>query len=92
MKGLPVAFPYKSEQYYMGVDPAIKVLASTKYEPAHEIVMPVVWTKMWGKGRVFYSALGHRFEEFQQYPHVLDMTLRGLIWAAKGKPRAKASA
>jgi type 1 glutamine amidotransferase len=45
--------------------------------------MPVVWTKQWGRGRVFYSALGHKVSEFTRYPHVLDMTCRGLLWAGR---------
>jgi hypothetical protein len=45
--------------------------------------MPVVWTKTWGKGRVFYSALGHDPSEFDAYPEVFAMALRGLQWAAR---------
>ena len=84
MKGMPKTFDYNSEQYYMGVDPGIKVLATTKYQfEGQTVIMPVVWVKMWGKGRVFYSALGHRYEEFRKYPQVLEMTIRGLMWAAR---------
>src|SRR5688572_16098949 len=61
-------FDVSSEQYYMHVDPAVKVLASTKFptpgaDGPHlrngEFDMPVVWTKFHGKGRVFYNSLGH---------------------------------
>lgn len=87
-KGLPKRFKYRSEQYYMMVDPSITVLAETIYKhEGRRIRMPVVWTKPWGKGRVFFSALGHVAEEFTQYPHVLDMTTRGLLWAAKRKKK-----
>lgn len=85
-KDLPKRFKYNSEQYYMLIEPSVKVLATTQYKhDGKRITMPVIWTKTWGEGRVFYSALGHRFEEFQTYPKVLDMTLKGLLWAAAGK-------
>ena len=84
--GLPATFPYKSEQYYMLVDPGVRVLADTMYEhEGRRAVVPVVWTKHWGRGRVFYSALGHVAKEFTEYPHVLEMTVRGMLWAAGGK-------
>jgi len=83
-KGMPKSFKYNSEQYYMGIDPAINVLACTPYEfEGQKCKMPVVWTKTWGKGRVFYSALGHVAEEFRKYPDVLEMTTRGMLWAAR---------
>jgi type 1 glutamine amidotransferase len=84
--GLPHTFPYKSEQYYMLTDPGNRVLAETLYErDGRRVAMPVVWTKSWGKGRVFFSSLGHVAAEFTQYPQVLEMTVRGLVWAAEGK-------
>ena len=39
-------FSVTSEQYYMHVDPAIQVHATTRFG---ETVMPVVWTKTWGQ-------------------------------------------
>jgi len=86
-KSMKPRFKYNSEQYYMIIDPAIEVLADTVY-PSPEgkkVVLPVAWKKMWGKGRVFYSALGHVADEFVKYPDVLAMTIRGLLWAAEGK-------
>jgi len=82
-KGLPTIFPYRSEQYYMMYEPSIQVLADTEY--VHEgraMTMPVSWVKMWGKGRIFYSALGHDPAEFSQFPEALTLTIRGLLWAA----------
>lgn len=82
--GLPSMFPYKSEQYYQIVDPGVTVLADTLYEyDGRRTLMPCVWTKTWGKGKVFYSALGHSAKEFTDYPHVLEMTVRGMLWAAR---------
>lgn len=86
---LPPRFSYRSEQYYQLVDPGVNVLAETLYEyDDHVVAMPCVWTKTWGKGRVFYSALGHAAAEFTAYPHVLEMTVRGMLWAAAGKQTA----
>lgn len=84
--GMPEQFEYSSEQYYMMVDPGVTVLADTVISyNGQDVVMPTVWTKKWGQGRVFYSALGHAAEEFKTYPNVLAMTVRGLLWAAEGK-------
>jgi len=88
-KGMAKSFAYKSEQYYMMFDPAIEILATTDYDHAgKKTVMPVVWTKSWGAGRVFYSALGHTAAELESYPDVVAMTVRGMLWAAEGKPVA----
>lgn len=82
-RGLPENFIYDSEQYYLLVDPGVTILADTEYSYEGQTVkMPIVWTKHWGKGRVFYSALGHKAAEFSDYPAVFEMTVRGLLWAA----------
>ncbi len=83
-EGLPAEFPYKSEQYYMLVDPANDVLAETIYDrEGRKVTMPVIWTRKWGEGKVFYSALGHTADELKKYPAVLEMTVKGMLWAAK---------
>lgn len=69
----------KSEQYYMHVDPAIRVLATTTF--ADGTVMPVVWTKSWGEGRVFYCSLGHQRNVLEP-DDVLELVTRGMLWAA----------
>ncbi len=71
-------FEVTTEQYYMHVDPANTVLATTRFGP---VVMPVAWTKSWGKGRVFYQSLGHRPDVVEMEPVITLMT-RGMIWAA----------
>ena len=48
------------------------------------LAMPVVWTKRYGKGRVFYSSLGHH-ADILEIPEALTITRRGLVWAAQGK-------
>ena len=84
MKDTPPMFDYNSEQYYMLVEPGLHILAETEYVyEGRAFTMPVAWIKTWGKGRVFYSALGHDApKEFKEHPHVLKMTMRGLLWAA----------
>jgi hypothetical protein len=81
--GLPGSFAYRSEQYYLMIDPAIHVLADTTYvHEGREVQMPVAWIKTWGAGRVFYSALGHHPDEFTQFPEARRLTVRGCLWAA----------
>jgi uncharacterized protein len=81
--GLPAQFAYRSEQYYMLMDPGVHVLAETDYVYEDRTVrMPVAWTKPWGRGRVFYCSLGHDPAEFTTYPAALELTVRGLRWAA----------
>jgi len=82
-------FEVVSEQYYMHVDPANHVLATTRFPivdgphtPNGKVDMPVVWTRMWGKGRVFYSSLGHQANVIDHGP-AREINRRGLLWAAK---------
>lgn len=87
MLGIPSSFPHRSEQYYMHVDPANEVLATTTFSGEHAdwvegVVMPVVWKKRYGKGRVFYSSLGHRAAEFD-VPEMATILRRGINWAAR---------
>ncbi len=72
-------FTVTSEQYYMHVDPANFVLTTTNFG---DVVMPVSWIKMWGKGRVFYSSLGHNAEDVRQV-EVQELMKRGMLWAAE---------
>ena len=80
-------FPYKSEQYFMHVDPSNEVLATTTFTGEHcswvkGVKMPVVWKRTHGVGRVFYSALGHVAEEFK-VREMATMFERGMLWAAR---------
>jgi len=84
-KGIP-DFEMNSEQYYMHVDPSNKVLATNSFTAEHcawidGCLMPAVWTRMWGKGRVFYTSLGHVASDFD-VPELKEITLRGMKWAA----------
>jgi type 1 glutamine amidotransferase len=73
-------FTVTSEHYYMHVDPGNTILATTCFG---DVVMPVVWKKMYGQGRVFYCSLGHAASIVAQ-PEVLTMVSRGMNWAAGG--------
>jgi hypothetical protein len=80
-------FDMHSEQYYMHVDPSNIVLANTifggQYAPWIEgVVMPVVWKKRWGQGKVFYSSLGHVARDFN-VPEAREIVRRGLLWCSR---------
>jgi type 1 glutamine amidotransferase len=84
-------FTVASEQYYMHIDPAIKVLATTRFPIAPgphtangPVEMPVLWTKLYGKGRVFYNSLGHQANIIAM-PETRELMRRGFLWAAEGK-------
>jgi type 1 glutamine amidotransferase len=77
----------KTEQYYMLVDPGNFVLANTAFSGEHQdytggVVMPVVWKRRWGKGKVFYNSLGHTPADFD-VPEARTMMERGILWAAR---------
>ncbi len=80
-------FRMHSEQYYMHIDPGNKVLATTTFSGEYTpwidgTVMPVVWKRMWGQGRVFYSSLGHVTTDFD-VPEAREIMRRGMVWAAR---------
>jgi type 1 glutamine amidotransferase len=87
VKGLRKRFHVKSEQYYMLVDPLNEVLAATTFSGQYApwtkgVVMPVVWKKPYGQGRVFYTSLGHSASVFD-IPEAREIVKRGLLWAAR---------
>jgi type 1 glutamine amidotransferase len=80
-------FAMHSEQYYMHVDPSNEVLATTTLDTevapwVNGCVMPVVWKRTWGEGRVFYSSLGHVAKDFD-VPQAREIQRRGMHWAAR---------
>ena len=89
-------FKIATEHYYLHVDPAVEVLATTPfphpdvlyYHVSNKpIAMPTVWTKYWGNGRVFYTALGHHDDVFD-VPEAGKIMKNGMLWAAAGKEYA----
>jgi type 1 glutamine amidotransferase len=84
-------FSVSTEQYYLHVDPAVEVLATTRFPIADgphslnkAVDMPVIWTKRWGQGRVYYNSLGHQ-ANIMEIPVVKELMRRGFIWCAEGK-------
>ena len=89
-------FAMMTEQYYMHVDPSNEVLATTTFKGDQKVsraatydaswiagcVMPVVWKRRWGEGRVFYSSLGHKLDDFD-VPEVMEIARRGMLWASR---------
>jgi type 1 glutamine amidotransferase len=82
-------FTVKTEQYYLHVDPAVKVHAVCDFpvvEGPHSVngpvAMPVVFTKGYGRGRVYYNALGHQKNVIDHGP-AAELMRRGLFWAAR---------
>jgi len=83
-------FKMKSEQYYMHVDPNVKVLATTTFNGDHDdwingCVMPVAGKKMFGKGRIFYTSLGHNLSHVTEVPEAISIIKRGIHWASASK-------
>ncbi|BFT69704.1 ThuA domain-containing protein [Paenibacillus sp. P36] len=72
-------FVVVSEKYYMHVDPAIQVHAVTDFG---DVEMPVVWTKTYGEGKVYYNSLGHQ-ANIVRMPETLELMRRGLLWATR---------
>ena len=84
-------FEMRSEQYYMHVDPSVKVLATTTFSGEHDdwiggAVIPVVWKKQYGEGRVFYSSLGHAARDFE-VTEAFEIMKRGIKWAAESRQK-----
>jgi uncharacterized protein len=80
-------FHMHSEQYYMHVDPSNEVLATTTFTGEYAswiegVVMPVVWKRMYDKGRVFYSSFGHVRKDYD-VPETVEIMRRGMLWASR---------
>jgi uncharacterized protein len=81
-------FMVESEQYYMHVDPAIAVLATTTFDGEPDvpwiagIEMPAVYVKEFAQGRVFYAMGGHEVEEMER-PEMTRLLKQGMKWAAR---------
>jgi uncharacterized protein len=64
-------------------------LATTTFTDKHSnwiggAIIPQVWKKYFGNGRVFYSALGHVASDFKVH-EALEIQKRGIRWAAESK-------
>ena len=79
----------------MHVDPNVKVLATTTFSGEADswiegAVMPVIWKKYFGEGRVFYFSVGHSPEVFDIY-EPMTVLQRGFQWASGSKYEPKES-
>jgi type 1 glutamine amidotransferase len=81
-------FDLITEQYWVLTDSLSDVLATTtiaarEFDSWHQpVTCPAVWTRQWGKGRVFVSTPGHRLEVVEN-PSVRTIIERGLLWASR---------
>ena len=81
-------FGLVTEQYWMLSDDYIDVLATTTQkvregDPWHrEVTSPAIWTRQWGKGRIFVATPGHSVETLQD-SNVRTIIERGLVWASR---------
>lgn len=81
-------FELVTEQYWVLHDDYNDVLATTTqpvrpWDPWHRpVTSPAIWTRLWGKGRIFVSTPGHRIEIVEN-PNVRTIIERGLLWAAR---------
>ena len=90
LAGLPGRIPLHTEQYLVHTDPTVEVLATTTFaadDPdvpaeARGVTCPAVWTRQWGRGRVFVSTVGHKLDDLT-HATVRTLTGRGLLWAAR---------
>lgn len=76
-----------SEQYYLLVDPAVTVLATTTIVAADQpwlagVEMPAAWIRPWGDGRVAYTSLGHSLTELRDLA-VTELLRRAVRWVAR---------
>ena len=81
-------FEIVSEQYYMHYDPNVKIIAETKFNDEiypwiNNVVMPIAWKKMYGKGKVFFISIGHDPDEFMVYKDGWELLTRGFMWAVR---------
>jgi hypothetical protein len=81
---------YRTEFSDLG---SLHVLMTSHHpDPAQKIDgEPSAWVKEVGKGRLFYSALGHDARSFA-HPGLRELLARGIRWAAKREPVATEAA
>lgn len=79
---------HHTEQYWCLTDDLNDVLATSRFQNGpdtpwrEEIVVPAVWTRQWGAGRVFVTTIGHHPEDLD-VPEARTLTERGLLWASR---------
>lgn len=82
-------FDLYTRPYWTHNDPMNDVLASVTFDAderrSRPTAIPAVWTRTWGKGRVFVSTVGHDPDDLR-VPEVRAITERGLLWASRWAP------
>ena len=77
-----------TEQYWVPADDYVDVLATTTlaarpWDPWHRPgTSPAVWTREWGKGRIFVATPGHTVDILQN-ASVRTIIERGILWASR---------
>jgi len=93
-KGMPAGFSMNDEWYSFAPNPGdsgaaiIATLDESTYTPGdfhgRDLRMgnhPITWAHCLGKGRSFYSAIGHRPETYSD-PHYVELLYQAILWAA----------
>lgn len=81
-------FDLHTEQYWVLSDAYNDVLATTQivhrdFDAWHRsFTAPVVWTRLWGAGRIFVCTAGHKLDVLDE-PSVRTIVERGLLWASR---------
>jgi type 1 glutamine amidotransferase len=81
-------FDLVTEQYWVLTDDYIDVLATTTqavrpWDPWHRpVTSPAVWTRRWGKGRIFVTTPGHSLDVLQ-HETVRTLIERGMLWVSR---------
>jgi type 1 glutamine amidotransferase len=70
-------FEVEDEIYISAFEPTVQILASAEW---HGKAHPMVWTKSYGQGRVFYTTLGHTKNTFER-PAMQRLITQGVRWA-----------
>lgn len=70
-------FEVEDEIYMSAYDPYLHILATAEWSNQDH---PMAWVKSYGKGRVFYTTLGHGPGTFQR-PAMQKLIKQGLTWA-----------
>lgn len=96
-KGLPDHWQLLEEWYSFDRNPidggavAVATIDETDYSPmgfgGRSVAMgyhPIAWRKFVGDGRAFYSAIGHRPENYDQ-PQAAALLANGIAWAMRPK-------
>jgi type 1 glutamine amidotransferase len=81
-------FDVLSEQYWVLSDDYNDVLATTTHPTrpdrpwSRPVTCPAIWTRSWGRGRVFVATPGHDLETLRN-PAVRTVIQNGMLWASR---------